>query len=457
MKKRNSNVFFTFSFASLIITGSCTTSIPFSEKNKNLLNSKFNNKPEVVLNTTELKELEQEYSAFSTKALTEAYLIKKIFKWKDANNGLKMAKEIDFARQRHPELLETIMLADHNLFIFVNGMSEVTARRSDSAFNDFMDRLSGAPDAPGGLSADSVTTTGFNAHWTSVAGATSYTVSVDGNAGVNAGNGTSFPVSNLTGNNHYFRVLAKKDNISGAFSMSLNISQFNYTGAMQNFTVPAGINSVNIEAWGAQGGYCSAVNFSTSFGGLGGYAKGTTNVIPGQILNVYVGGQGIYQGIGGFNGGGSSLNSTYGSSGGGATDIRIGGNELENRIIVAGGGGGASCGSYGINGGNGGGLNGIPGISQDQFTGGGGGTQLAGGTAGCCYGSSSAGSLGQGGGRDFDYHNAGGGGGFYGGGAGAAFGSAGGGSSFIGSLSGGSTLPGVQSGNGQVIITYLSN
>jgi hypothetical protein len=90
------------------------------------------------------KELENEYSAFTTKALTEAYLLKKIMKWLNEQNGLKMAKEIDFARQRHPELLLNIMTADHSLYLAANALPEVTAKRSEAGdFNTYMETLAG--------------------------------------------------------------------------------------------------------------------------------------------------------------------------------------------------------------------------------------------------------------------------------------------------------------------------
>lgn len=56
---------------------------------------------------------------------------------------------------------------------------------------------------------------------------------------------------------------------------------------------------------------------------------------------------------GGYNGGGNA--SYRGGTGGGATDIRINGTTLYDRVIVAGGGGGANTAA---NGGNGGGTSG---------------------------------------------------------------------------------------------------
>ena len=71
---------------------------------------------------------------------------------------------------------------------------------------------------------------------------------------------------------------------------------FNYTGNVQNFTIPTGVTSIKIKAWGAEGG--TAANNSNwctnwqSLGGNGGYAEGILTVIPGQVLQIYVGGTG---------------------------------------------------------------------------------------------------------------------------------------------------------------------
>lgn len=219
---------------------------------------------------------------------------------------------------------------------------------------------------------------------------------------------------------------------------------FIYTGGVQTWTVPAGVCSIVIECWGAQGG---------TNGGLGGYATGTLTVTGGQQLSIYVGGQGTSNGAGGYNGGGNSQGSTYGGSGGGASDVRSGGNTLNDRIIVAGGGGGGTNGSTPLTGGGGGGLTGNAGTSGGGFTSGGGGTPSAGGAGGCCYSGTQAGTLGVGGGNG-SYHNAGGGGGYYGGGSGAGHAGAGGGSSYLGGVTSSSTQPAIRSGNGLVRITY---
>ncbi|MBK8956119.1 MAG: HYR domain-containing protein [Saprospiraceae bacterium] len=249
------------------------------------------------------------------------------------------------------------------------------------------------------------------------------------------------------------------------------MEEFNYTGGVQQWVVPAGVTQIQIDAYGAQGGQGSWGGFCGT-GGLGGYASGTLAVTPGQVINIYVGGQGAEDDAvdmnapGGFNGGGNggfddAGQVANGGGGGGASDVRVGGVALGNRVLVAGGGGGAACNS---DGGNGGGLTGDPGGSFINSIGGGGGTQAAGGLAGLLVRGATHGSLGQGGngGTAVQAHGCGGGGGgYYGGGGGTSTtdhgqgwgASGGGGSSYIGGVTSGITNPGVQAGNGLVRIT----
>lgn len=153
---------------------------------------------------------------------------------------------------------------------------------------------------------------------------------------------------------------------------------YNFTGALQTYTVPAGVTKVQIECFGAQGSNGGGV--AAGVGGLGGYSKGILNVTPGQVLNILVGGSS------GFNGGGTGGNIGAGN-GGGATDVRVGGLALADRVIVAGGGGGGgSTGCVlshaGGNGGGGGGLAGVKGVDSPNGGGGFGGTLGVGGAAG---------------------------------------------------------------------------
>lgn len=274
---------------------------------------------------------------------------------------------------------------------------------------------------------------------------------------------------------------------------------FSFTGASQTYVVPAGVTSVLIQARGGAGG--TGGGLAGTAGGLGGYAEGVLAVTPGETLTIFVGGAGADD-VGGFNGGangGAGAVVGRGGGGGGASDVRKGGSAAGNRVIVAGGGGGgggSACdegGSASPNpggaGGLGGGGDGGNGVSQPNsggVAGGGfGGVGTVGGGAGVgCGGflgqpgSASAGESGGVGGagqtcccfagNKSDPSGGGGGGGFLGGGGGGG-GSAGtagcsgnskgaggggaGGTSYIGGVTSGVTTDGVQSGNGEVIIT----
>ncbi len=237
---------------------------------------------------------------------------------------------------------------------------------------------------------------------------------------------------------------------------------FNYTGSIQTWTVPPCVSSINVVAAGGKGG--------GSVGGNGARISATLAVTTGQVLAIYVGGQGSCgNNSGGWNGGGTGWATNAGSGfynscgGGGASDIRIGGSALTNRVIVAGGGGGKSAEINLFSGGGAANCNNGAAGTSIFGTGGGGGTQTVGGGAAGTTAGGSAGTLGNGGQGGFGIISSGGGGGggYYGGGGGASgssflgtfAGGGGGGSSFV--PAGGSCLPANNAGNGYIIISYV--
>ncbi len=163
------------------------------------------------------------------------------------------------------------------------------------------------------------------------------------------------------------------NDLSYSFTGSSAYQQFYYTGKTQKFVADA-TGFYKLSVYGASGGGNSG---GGSRGGYGGYAEGMIYLEEGQALYVNVGGKGYegYESAGGWNGGGNSDKYGSGSSGGGATDISLYGQEgstnwnttehLYSRIIVAGGGGGSDNTELGSNGsgddgsgGSGGGTNG---------------------------------------------------------------------------------------------------
>lgn len=218
---------------------------------------------------------------------------------------------------------------------------------------------------------------------------------------------------------------------------------FEYTGGVQTDSLAPGIYL--LEVWGAQGGSVD----TTYSGGLGGYSKGYYKLTSTTSFNIYVGGAGGTSGVGGYNGGGWGRSYSKVGGGGGATDIRVSGTALSDRIIVAGGGGGTYTGTNAGKGGNGGGTSGGNGTASGVL----GGTQTSGNA------------LGQGGGgvsATDDSYNAGGGGGYYGGHASrnssGNYGTGAGGSGYVASsLTSASTTGGQRSGNGQCKISNVAS
>lgn len=270
----------------------------------------------------------------------------------------------------------------------------------------------------------------------------------------------------------------------GLQAQSVQTNTYSFTGSVQTFTVPSCVTQITITCLGAEG--VGVGNFGY-IPGKGGAAYGVFNSFGGQVLRIYVGGQN------GYNGGGSGQN---GGNGGGASDVRLNGTAFADRIIVAGGGGGAGGDNWGCNsapghggggtpvgsnfvgGGGGGGYTGCGtnggnsggiGASGCHGGGGGGGGFVGGGTgadATCGGGTAGTGSLGLGGNsaistQGCNSEGAGGGGGGYYGGGGAAgtncgAGRGGGGSSWTGNLANPSFTAGAKSGNGVVVISYLT-
>ena len=235
-----------------------------------------------------------------------------------------------------------------------------------------------------------------------------------------------------------------------------SVFTFAFTGTQQEFLVPAGVTQIVAEVYGAQGG-------DPTYGGKGGLVKAEIAVTAGDQLYLNVGGAGFgHDDINqnGWNGGGRDFNSSnYTLTGGGASDIRLGGVVLANRIVVAGGGGQRAI-PIGYGGAGGGDL-GQDGPNVTSATGGTGGSQTAGGLGGCgniYCGARGDGSLGQGGKGDGD--NGHGGGGYYGGGGGGSSGGikrggGGGGSSYIDpSVEVIANDQGVREGDGYIKLTF---
>lgn len=122
--------------------------------------------------------------------------------------------------------------------------------------------------------------TAVNLTATNASGAISwYTVATGGTSVGTSASGANFGVTPATTTTYYAEAT-----FSGGGG-GPGTQTFNYTGAAQTFTVPAGVTSVTIDAYGAEG-----LGFNGFTPGQGGRAKGDLTVTPGQVLNIYVGG-----------------------------------------------------------------------------------------------------------------------------------------------------------------------
>ena len=260
---------------------------------------------------------------------------------------------------------------------------------------------------------------------------------------------------------------------AGAWSQ---VTTFDYTGAIETYTVPLGATSISIQAYGAQGG--------NDNGGLGAGMYGEFTVTPGDVLNIVVGQQGIVNNCGGSDASGGGGGGTFvwdpddtalpliaaGAGGGGnenwgGLDCRDGlpGQAGEDGTAGAEGLADGGTGGHGGDGdapsGTGSGGGGWLSAGQNSTWGGGctGGTTLptfAPGNGASGFGPGGEGGFGGGGGA---VCGCGGGGGYSGGaggnGSSCRAGGGGGGSYNQGASQTNET--GVRVGNGQIIITVL--
>lgn len=268
--------------------------------------------------------------------------------------------------------------------------------------------------------------------------------------------------TNNTGgfSNRSFSILVT-DVVSGTVEFGTGAPS-NSTDGQYAWVVPTGVNSIQVKAWGAGGSNNGVSNgLGDTYGGGGGFVKGTLAVTPGQTLQVVVGSGGrswnalVFGGVdigynsGNFGGRGYNYNGvTLVYTSGGYSGVFNSSVSHANALFIAGGGGCGGTNSINPYGGGGGGLTGLNGYDTASNNGaavvGKGGTQLAGGAVGSGGGAggtaSTAGSALQGG-QGYSNVSGAGGGGYYGGGGGGSSSSGGGGGSsyYIGSATNTST------------------
>ena len=260
---------------------------------------------------------------------------------------------------------------------------------------------------------------------------------------------------------------------------------FGWDTVTQQFTVPAGVNQIHLNAWGGSGGSGGSRSNRGIYaapGGVGARIDADVAVIPGATLRIDVGGRGGFgfsqtpgdgaTAGGSARGGGAGgtvnnrdLDGTAGGGGGGATTVR---NAAGVTVLVAGGGGGGGGGGISIagnNGGQGGDAGSATSGACDPNNGPGTYGHGGGGGAGGSCAAPGNGPAGVGGGGEAPGSGAGtgggGGGGFFGGGGGRAGGNGGGGgggggagTSYWSSLSSDAVITNGGPGYGGVVVSW---
>ena len=301
---------------------------------------------------------------------------------------------------------------------------------------------------------------------------------------------TKATISNVAGSNGLAKATASPGSttisatlgVSGSTLLTVTLcvsgtTTINLSGAIVNFTAPAGCTALTITAAGAQGG--TAVGGTGQVGGLGASMKGNFVVPAGRLLKVLVGEMPPFNGGGGGTFVVDSVTGAAlvaaGGGGGGAGDCC--GTQVAGvaAVITPDGTPGAGAGCAGAAGGIGGAAdNGLGGVNLGSgggggfaFNGGDGANGQPSGNGGASYKNGGAGGTGArlggfgggGGASSFpSYINGGGGGGGgWAGGGGtnscSQWGAGGGG----GSVNTGAAqvnAGGVRAGNGQVVISY---
>jgi Glycine rich protein len=282
---------------------------------------------------------------------------------------------------------------------------------------------------------------------------------------------TANPMATITATTSYVLTVTDSAGCAAMDTLTLNpggvavpgADTFAVSGSVQLFTVPACVDSVWIECWGAQGGAVTA-QAPLPQGGLGARMRGRFAVTSGQVLNVVVGARGEPDPSSSGGGGGSGVgfgNTPWIVAGGGAGHDFQDPNYAGVHAVVTASGVNGNGGSPGL-GGTAGADGGDHAYTPTDISRGGrgwlagmtGSTGVAGMSNSTTFTNGSFGLGGGGGGVGYGYCNCGGGGGGYSGGGSADINNSGGGG---GSYNVGlqqSNTGGVWTGAGRVIITW---
>jgi len=219
----------------------------------------------ILNNTGQYSDLDQEYSQFKTKALTQSYLKKKLDKWLSSPVYSKsLVRELEYAKFKHKDILKNIITSDPTIFNSIIANTGVTQKRSESNFETFIESINPFTLSAVATNATNITSTSFTANWTAISGATSYKLYLDGSATpINLGNVTSYDFTSLiSGSSHNYYVVSS--NASGNSSNS-NIINVTLNPAVPNASVATSATNITTTSFTANWGNVANASTYTLF------------------------------------------------------------------------------------------------------------------------------------------------------------------------------------------------
>jgi len=194
-------------------------------------------------------DLDQEYSQFTTKALTESYLKKKMDKWTSSPTySKKLLREVEYAKYKHPDILKDVVAEQPPIFTDIVSDSSVVQKRQESSFDNYIKYIDPHPHDVTAIDATNVTDEKFTANWTPVDNAKTYKLFIDDSqTPIIVQNTTSFDVTGLTpSTTHTYHL--KATNLAGETPKSNDVNVKLYDGSLQIAQPPVDVTSTGFTA-----------------------------------------------------------------------------------------------------------------------------------------------------------------------------------------------------------------
>jgi len=246
----------------------------------------------ILNNTSQYSDLDKEYSQFTTKALTQSYLKKKMDKWlSDGKYSKNLVREIEYAKFKHKDLLKDIVALQPTMFDNITANTAVTTKRIESPFENYIEYINPYPSSVTANNATNITSSSFTANWTSASAATGYKLYIDGTP-ITLGNVTSYNKTGLLdASSHSYYVKATNSAGESSVSNTINLTLPSALPIASTATDATNITSTSFTAnWNSVSGatsYKLFVNGSEVYSGAN-TSSNVTGLTAGSTPTYYV-------------------------------------------------------------------------------------------------------------------------------------------------------------------------